>query len=46
VEHRWWSVSELAQTTETVVPNDLAALVSDLLTGTVPGEPVRLPWHH
>jgi 8-oxo-dGTP pyrophosphatase MutT (NUDIX family) len=46
VEHRWWSVSELAQTTETVVPNDLAALVSDLLAGAVPGEPVRLPWHH
>jgi 8-oxo-dGTP pyrophosphatase MutT (NUDIX family) len=46
VEHRWWSVSELAQTTETVLPNGLTALLRDLLAGTQPGEPVRLPWHH
>jgi 8-oxo-dGTP pyrophosphatase MutT (NUDIX family) len=46
VEHRWWSVNELAQTSETVVPNGLASLLGDLLTGALPGEPVRLPWHH
>jgi 8-oxo-dGTP pyrophosphatase MutT (NUDIX family) len=44
--HRWWPVTELAQTTETVVPNGLAALLNDLLAGKWPGEPVRLPWHH
>lgn len=45
-EHRWWSASELIQTTETVVPNGLAELLSDLLAGKRPAEPVRLPWHH
>jgi hypothetical protein len=46
VEHRWWSASELAQTTEMVVPNGLVALLSKLLTGGRPGDPIRLPWHH
>jgi hypothetical protein len=46
VEHRWWSVTELAQTTEQVVPNGLVHLLSELLTGRQPRLPVRLPWHH
>lgn len=46
VEHRWWSVTELAQTTEQVVPNGLVPLLSELLTGGRPQAPVRLPWHH
>jgi 8-oxo-dGTP pyrophosphatase MutT (NUDIX family) len=46
VEYRWWSVNELAQTTETVIPNGLATLLNDLLAGKRPDEPVRLPWHH
>lgn len=46
VEHRWWSVSELAGTRETVVPNGLIPLLSDLLEGKRRGERVRLPWHH
>jgi hypothetical protein len=46
VEHRWWSLSELANTPETVVPNGLVPLVSDLLKGKRPGDRVRLPWHH
>lgn len=46
VEYRWWSASELAQTTETVIPNGLAALLNDLLAGKRPTAPIRLPWHH
>jgi 8-oxo-dGTP pyrophosphatase MutT (NUDIX family) len=44
--HRWWSVDELASTTETVYPLGLAPLLAELLAGRVPEEPVSLPWHH
>jgi 8-oxo-dGTP pyrophosphatase MutT (NUDIX family) len=44
--HRWWTVDELAATTETVLPLKLAPLLADLLAGRVPAEPVELPWHH
>jgi 8-oxo-dGTP pyrophosphatase MutT (NUDIX family) len=43
--HHWWSVDELAATTETVYPLDLGPLLGKLADGT-PAEPVRLPWHH
>jgi len=44
--HRWWTVDDLAATTETVRPNQLAALTRELLIGQVPATPVELPWHH
>ena len=44
--HRWWSVDELAATTERVVPHGLADLMRDLLAGRIPTEPVALPWRH
>jgi 8-oxo-dGTP pyrophosphatase MutT (NUDIX family) len=44
--HRWWTPAELAATTEIVYPNRLAALVSDLIAGRIPGQPTELPWHH
>jgi 8-oxo-dGTP pyrophosphatase MutT (NUDIX family) len=44
--HRWWTLDELAGTAETVYPNRLADLLTDLLAGRFPVEPVRLPWHH
>ena len=44
--HHWWTVDELVATTETVYPFRLAALVSDLIAGRVPAQPVQLPWHH
>jgi 8-oxo-dGTP pyrophosphatase MutT (NUDIX family) len=44
--HRWWTLDELAGSGETVYPLGLAGLLADLLSGTVPAEPVRLPWHH
>jgi 8-oxo-dGTP pyrophosphatase MutT (NUDIX family) len=42
--HRWWTHAELAATTETVYPRDLAALHADLIAGRVPAAPVRLPF--
>ena len=46
VEHRWWTRDELASATDMVIPYGLAALLTDLLDGRRPAEPVRLPWHH
>jgi 8-oxo-dGTP pyrophosphatase MutT (NUDIX family) len=43
---RWWSVPELAATTETVYPFGLAGLLTDLLAGRPFPQPSRLPWHH
>jgi 8-oxo-dGTP pyrophosphatase MutT (NUDIX family) len=44
--HRWWTLEEVASTTETIYPFGLVALLTDLLAGRVPQEPTRLPWHH
>jgi hypothetical protein len=44
--HRWWTAGDLAATTETVYPNQLAALMRNLLIGQIPATPVELPWHH
>lgn len=46
LEHRWWTLDELAATTERVVPIGLAGVVEMLLDGRRPEEPLRLPWHH
>ncbi|GAA3960843.1 hypothetical protein GCM10023085_49150 [Actinomadura viridis] len=44
--HRWWTPEDLAATDEAVYPLELVPLLTDLLAGRVPAEPVRLPWHH
>ncbi|MFB4194626.1 NUDIX hydrolase [Streptomyces carpaticus] len=44
--HRWWPLPDLATTADTVYPLGLAALLTTLVTGRTPAEPVRLPWHH
>jgi len=44
--HRWWTVDELASTTDTVYPYGLVPLLTDLLAGRIPERPVQLPWHH
>jgi 8-oxo-dGTP pyrophosphatase MutT (NUDIX family) len=44
--HRWWTLDELTSTTETVYPFGLVPLLTELVAGRVPEEPVRLPWHH
>lgn len=46
LSHRWWTVAELADTTETIYPLGLVALLGDLLAGRTPAEPIPLPWHH
>ena len=46
IDHRWWPVPELADTTEIVYPLRLVQLLEQLLAGRVPVEPVALPWHH
>jgi 8-oxo-dGTP pyrophosphatase MutT (NUDIX family) len=43
---RWWTVAELEATTARVTPWGLAGLLTRLLAGQVPAEPVELPWHH
>jgi len=42
--HRWWTVDELAATTELVYPIGVAGLLRTLLTEGRPASPVRLPW--
>jgi 8-oxo-dGTP pyrophosphatase MutT (NUDIX family) len=44
--HRWWTVAALAATEERVLPIDLADLLTRLLAGWRPIEPVQLPWEH
>jgi hypothetical protein len=43
---RWWSIDELATTDEIVYPYELVPLLTELLAGQRPAEPVVLPWHH
>lgn len=45
-EHRWWTVAELAATTDTVYPYGLAELLNDIIAGRIPTAPIELPWHH
>jgi 8-oxo-dGTP pyrophosphatase MutT (NUDIX family) len=42
--HHWWSIPELAATTETIFPAGLVGLLTDLIADRVPTEPVTLPW--
>lgn len=44
--HRWWSLAELGTTEDEVYPSGLSTLLTELLAGRVPAEPVQLPWHH
>ncbi|GAA4625744.1 NUDIX hydrolase [Actinoallomurus vinaceus] len=46
IGHRWWTVDELAATTEDVYPLGFVPLLRDLMAGRVAPEPVLLPWHH
>jgi 8-oxo-dGTP pyrophosphatase MutT (NUDIX family) len=39
VEHRWWTVDELAATDDTLRPSDLAQVLSDVLEHGAPPEP-------
>lgn len=39
-ELRWWSIDEIAQSRETFIPRTLARLLSPLLSGPWPAEPM------
>ncbi len=41
-DHRWWTVDELARTTEPLVPRALARLVAELLDDGPPPHPVEV----
>lgn len=42
----WWSLTELRNTRERVLPLGLAGLLERLLSDDIPREPVVFPWHH
>ena len=42
IDHRWWSLDELAATTEPLVPRALATLVRELLRNGAPIRPVEV----
>ncbi|GGP95259.1 8-oxo-dGTP pyrophosphatase MutT (NUDIX family) [Actinomadura coerulea] len=44
--HRWWRIEEMESVEEPIYPLMLAELLTELLAGRTPSEPVRLPWHH
>jgi 8-oxo-dGTP pyrophosphatase MutT (NUDIX family) len=41
-ELRWWSLAEIASSRETFIPRTLAALLSPLLSGPWPAEPILI----
>lgn len=41
---RWWTLAELAMTTESVFPPGLAQLLPPILAGQFPMEPELIPW--
>ena len=43
---RWWTAAELVATDEVVYPFRLGDLLSTIVAGGGPAEPVELPWHH
>ena len=42
--HRWWTVAELRETTESISPPNAVDLVVALIADGPPPSPVRLPW--
>jgi len=44
VEHRWWTVRQLAAIAEAVYPPGLPRILPDLIAGRTPAEPVDVGW--
>jgi 8-oxo-dGTP pyrophosphatase MutT (NUDIX family) len=44
--YRWWTQADLASTDEVILPNNLAAVVAELIANRIPQTPIALPWHH
>ncbi len=45
IGYRWWTIDELAASTERIYPYGLVPLLRRLLAGEEPTELVELPWH-
>ncbi|HEY5398869.1 MAG TPA: NUDIX domain-containing protein [Trebonia sp.] len=41
--HRWWTLDELREATDEVVPHTLVELLERLVGGDIPSRPIRLP---
>ena len=41
---RWWTLADLAATTDRVFPSGLAERLPGILAGTYPREPLVIPW--
>lgn len=44
--YRWWTVEELRDTSEKLIPRNLPDLLEPLLKGEIPAEPHVIGWHH
>jgi len=44
--HHWWSLDELADSTDVIYPFGLAPLLDQISTMGTPRQVVQLPWHH
>ena len=42
--HRWWTIAELRETTESINPPNTSDLVAALIADGPPARPARLPW--
>jgi 8-oxo-dGTP pyrophosphatase MutT (NUDIX family) len=40
--HRWWSLDEMRSTSDVLFPDGIADLVRPVLSGQLPGEPIRI----
>lgn len=46
ISHRWWTISELREAKDFIVPLRLGDLLTRLLTRGAAATPLILPWHH
>ncbi|TDD07124.1 NUDIX domain-containing protein [Nonomuraea deserti] len=44
--YRWWTLEELWDTAEKLIPRNLPDLLEPLLMGEIPAEPYVIDWHH
>jgi len=40
IEHRWWTVADIARSSETFAPHRLAAFLEPIVRGQIPQEPI------
>ena len=42
LEHRWWSLADLLESSEMFFPRGFVKLVGEVIDGTIPSEPIRI----